>query len=285
MNALIYPNLTRERAFGITLNILEYLKSAGIGCLMLDDMAATFADHCSRFIPADQLPGSADVLIAVGGDGTMLRASRLAYAADIPVIGVNAGRLAYLMSLDEGETGLLKLLGSDSCSVTERIVLEVEVRDSDGNDVFSDICVNDVVIARGPEISLVDLDAYCGDRLINRYVADGLIVSSPTGSTAYNLAAGGPIVDPDVSAVILTAICPHSLMERPIIFDRRSVLKIINSASSNKVVRLSCDGGDSIPFGSGCAAKVKCASRRLKFLNVKDETFTDVLNKKMRFYN
>ena len=143
MKALIYPNLTRERAFGITLNILAYLKSAGIGCLMLDDMSAPFADHCSDFIPADQLTGSADVLIAVGGDGTMLRASRLAYTADIPVIGVNAGRLAYLMSLDEGETGLLKLLGSDSCSVTERIVLEVDVRDSDGNGIFSDICVND----------------------------------------------------------------------------------------------------------------------------------------------
>lgn len=285
MKALIFPNLTRERAFGVTLNILDSLKNAGISCLMLDDMAEPFAGRCSDFISAEELPGCADVLIAVGGDGTMLHASRLAYVADIPVIGVNAGRLAYLMSLDENETGLLSLLGSDSCVVTERMVLEVEAKNAAGAGIFSDICVNDVVIARGPDISLVNLDAYCGDRLINRYVADGLIIAAPTGSTAYNLSAGGPIVDPGVAAIILTAICPHSLMERSIIFDKRSELTIINSAPENKSVTLSCDGGDSIPFGSGCAAKVKCASRRLKFLNVRDETFTDVLNKKMRFYN
>ena len=282
MTVTIFPNLTRANAYGVALGMIESLARAGIGYNMLEDMRESFAGHCGEFISPDSLAESSDLLIAVGGDGTIIRASRMAYLADIPVLGVNAGNLAYLANLDGNETELLSRLASGDCAVTERSVLEVQAFDKDGAPGVSDICVNDVVFARGAEISLVTLDAFCGDRRVNRYVADGLIVATPTGSTAYNLAAGGPIVDPGVDAMLLTPICPHSLTERSILFDRESEIKIINTSDKRSQGRLCCDGGVSTEFGSGCAAIIKCASKKLKFLSVKDETFIDVLNKKMR---
>ena len=282
MTVTVFPNLTREHAHGVTLGIFDSLKRAGIGYNLFEDMRPVFGKSCGEYITPADLAQKSDLLIAVGGDGTVIRASRMAYFADIPVLGVNAGNLAYLSNLDGDETELLSRLGTDSCSVTERSVLEVQAFDKDGAPGVRDICVNDVVFARGAEISLISLDAFCGDRRVNRYVADGLIVATPTGSTAYNLAAGGPIVDPGVDAMLLTPICPHSLTERSILFDRGSEIRIVNSSADKPGGRLSCDGGVSTEFGAGCAAVIKCASKKLKFLSVTDETFIDVLNKKMR---
>ena len=241
-----------------------------------------FADEGYTFISENEIKKKTDVLIAVGGDGTMIRVAKLALPFNIPVLGVNAGKLAYLMGLEADELSLLRELVTKEYYIEERMVLRVDVYSDNNEIILSDFCINDAVFARGGEIRLSQFDVYSGNKFINRYFSDGLIVSTPTGSTAYNLAAGGPIVDPKVESIILSPICPHSLVERTVLFGRNTELTIENPREAGAVTLLSFDGKSSLKFEPGYKAVIKKADRKSKFIRLKDDTFMDILNKKMK---
>ena len=281
MKVVIIPNLTRENAYETTLKLCVMLKSLDItyGFLDQNNIGSVFPD--SRIISENELKSSADVLITIGGDGTMINAAQFALPLDIPILGINAGKLAYLMGLESDELDLLSKLLIEDYIIEERFVLQVDIFDSSDNHVLSDFCINEVVFARGAEIKQTTLDVYCDNRHINRYNSDGIIIATPTGSTAYNLSAGGPIIDPSIDSIILSLICPHSLVERTIIFNSESEFTIINPGNSSKTL-VSCDGRECVPFGKNYKAVVKKSDMKVKFLRLKDDTFVDTLHKKMK---
>ena len=282
MKVTIIPNLTREHAYETTKKICAELELLKIRYNFLCETPEVFADEVYTFIYENEIKKKTDVLIAVGGDGTMIRVAKLALPFNIPVLGVNAGKLAYLMGLEADELSLLRELVTKEYYIEERMVLRVNVYSDNNEIILSDFCINDAVFARGGEIRLSQFDVYSGNKFINRYFSDGLIVSTPTGSTAYNLAAGGPIVDPKVESIILSPICPHSLVERTVLFGRNTELTIENPREAGAVTLLSFDGKSSLKFEPGYKAVIKKADRKSKFIRLKDDTFMDILNKKMK---
>lgn len=275
MKVTIMPNLTRENAKEVTLNLCAALENLKIEYEFYGD----FSKYDVEFIGVSSIDPKTELIIAIGGDGTMMRAAKSALPLDIPVLGVNAGKLAYLMSIENDDMGLLDKLLTKNYVLEERFVLELAIYNNTGVEVFHDFCINDVVFARGTEIKMASFNFLCDERFVNRYTADGLIFSTPTGSTAYNLSAGGPIVDPRVDGIIMTPICPHSLEERTILFSSNSVLKVADPSGN---VLLSCDGGDSIVFSKNNTAVIKKADKKISLIRLKDDTFFDILNKKMK---
>lgn len=281
MNVIIMSNFTREHAYETTEKL----------CEMLEKIDAKYAFFCDGDLPEkfvecekiceDDIGFFTDIIIAVGGDGTMIRASLVALHNDVPVLGINAGNLAYLMGLEADDIPSLEKLAVNNFHLEERFVLQVDVYDDTDKLLMSDYCINEVVFARGAEIKLTELDLYCDNRFINRYNSDGLIISTPTGSTAYNLAAGGPIVDPRIESIILSPICPHSLVERTVIFSSESQFRIENAAGRAHTL-ISCDGRDSVEFGKNFKATIKKANKKVKFIQLKDDTFMDILHRKMK---
>ncbi len=280
MKVAIMPNLTREHAYETMLNLCKTLDNLNIEYYFLHDADLGISLPEERIIPLKMLKDM-DILIAIGGDGTMIRAAQIVLPLNIPILGINAGRLAYLVGLESDELQLLDKLLTGSYYIEERLVLEIEVYDGSNKYLFSDYCINEVVFARGAEIKLTSFDLYCDKRFINRYNADGLIVSTPTGSTAYNLAAGGPIVDPRIESIILSPICPHSLVERTVIFSSDSEFEIVNPGGTSHTL-LSCDGRDSFCFGEKYSARIKKSDMKVKFIRLKDDTFMEILHKKMK---
>ncbi len=280
MKVALMPNFTRETAYETTVKLCNALEKLEISYSFLN-VDSTFPEEFSdKIISTEELAEYADVLFAIGGDGTMIRAANLVLPYGIPVLGINAGNLAYLMDLETDEMRLLNKLITNQYYIEERFVLNVCVFNEMNELVHNEYCINDVVFARGAEIKLTSLDFYCDNRFINRYNSDGLIIATPSGSTAYNLAAGGPIVDPRIESIILTPICPHSLVERTVIFSADSEFHIVNPGKSD--ILLSCDGRDSFDFKAFYGAKIKKAEKKVKFIRLKDDTFMEILHKKMK---
>ncbi len=275
MKVTLMPNFTREHAYATTLKLCEILDNLSISY----SFCGSFKYFNVPFKGKINVDEDSELIIAIGGDGTMTRAAKLALSRDIPVLGVNAGSLAFLMGLDSDDLPLIENLITKEYRIEERLVIKITAFDKNNNSVFSDYCINDAVFARGAEIRLASFDLFCDDKFVNRYKADGLILSTPTGSTAYNLASGGPIVDPRVDSILMTPICPHSLVERTVLFSSTSVLTVKNPAGD---FLLSCDGGDSINFLNGYSAQIRKSEKKVRFIRLKDDTFMDILNKKMK---
>lgn len=278
MKVTLFPNLTKENAYNATLNLCSALNSFGIKYEFLGDFSA----YDVEFKSSSVLSADADVIIAIGGDGTMIRAAKAALPYDIPILGVNAGTLAFLAELENDEVTLLNNLRTGNYVIDERMLLDIDIYDNTDNIVYSDTCINDIVFARGAQLKISTYDFYCDDKFVSRYNSDGIIIATPTGSTAYNLSAGGPVVDPKLESILLTPICPHSFNQQTIIFNADSTLKIVNPADSNNPVFMSCDGNDSLSFGFGYSAEIKKSESKAKFIRLKGNSFTDILYNKMK---
>ena len=221
-----------------------------------------------------------DIAIAIGGDGTTMNVAKIAAFNNRPTLGINAGRLGFMSGLEKNELALLKNLVDGEYITDERIMVKAEIIKADGNsDVFH--CLNDAVITRGDLARLIDIKMTCEGREVTSVRADGMIVSTPTGSTAYNLAAGGPVVSPDNSCFIITPICPHSLANRSIVFssDKELTINVANDRNSN--VYLSVDGATSIPIDSETDIVISKSEYTAKLIKLKPDNFYEILNKKL----
>jgi NAD+ kinase len=212
---------------------------------------------------AEQLRAEADLLVAIGGDGTVLKAARMIEGTQIPLMGINLGGLGFLTATTlGGARDLLEKILRGDYRVEERLLLTVTLRRS-GRDLFTHVALNDVVVAMGSLCRLITLETYIDDEYLVTYNSDGLVVSSPTGSTAYSLSAGGPLVTPDTDAIIVAPICPHMLTNRPLIIPSNKRVRIVisprarNSALTlDGQVRETLQGGDEVIVG-GCSAKLR----------------------------
>ena len=239
-----------------------------------------------RTVDRDELPLACDLVIVLGGDGTLIgMADRIAESgADVPILGVNFGSLGFLteITLPELYPSLESVLGG-TAEIEERMMLRS--RTLRGGAVEADrLALNDVVITKGALSRIIDLEVAIGDRPVMRVRADGLIIASPTGSTAYNLAAGGPILHPEVDALLLTPIAPHMLTNRPVVVPASSEVRVRSAVNgSNEEVFVTIDGQSGHALQADDEICITRADRPLRLVRASTRTYFDVLRQKLKW--
>ncbi len=223
--------------------------------------------------PIEQIYTEAELVIVIGGDGSMLECARRTSKTGAAVLGINMGRIGYMSELELNELALLDKVFSGDYRIDERSMLEVKIVGEQGNNRFSGTALNEAVVANGVAARIIDVELYDGEEHICTYRADGLVVATPTGSTAYSLSAGGPIVDPRLSCLCVTPVCPHSLLARPIIFPDKSRLRIKNTCVREKVLHLTLDGRTTCEMYYGDVAIITKSETRARLIKVKDSSF------------
>lgn len=278
MKAYLLPNLTRREAFSVTERICRTLQSLGADCYLPDQLQREFDALAPAFLPQAEAIQTCDVVIAVGGDGSIIHAAKQAAANRKPVLGVNAGRLAFMAGLEENELDLLSRLIDGDYMLDRRLMLRCRILQGE-NELFSDICINDCLITNEEKQRMTTIDLSLDGSVFNSYLCDGVLVSTPTGSTAYALSAGGPIVDPQLESILLTPICPHSLVDRSLIFKPDAVI----SAASGEggVLCVSADGQEPIRLLPDCRVEISRADCTADFIRIKADNFIDILYKKL----
>ncbi len=239
--------------------------------------------HKSNFVylQGDELYKGSDMVTVFGGDGTILDAARYAAPFNVPILGFNFGRIGYMAELEISEIELLKTICDGNYSIDERSMLSVDVLNSQRKLRNSAFALNDAVLTNGAIARLVDFELYEGDMLLSQYRADGLILSTPTGSTAYSMAAGGSIVDPRLNAICVTPICPHSLTSRPILFSDSSVLEVKNVSRREKMIHLTVDGKVSFDLYYNDIVRISKSEMKTRLIRVKNSSFYTILRAKL----
>ena len=279
MNIGIIPNFTREKAFDVTKNTIAELEKLNIDYYFDINSKNDFTFDIEEFHFIDKIYEFVDVIIAIGGDGSFIHTAKETAVHKKPVLCINAGNLAFLAGLEGNELTLLEKLITGDFSTDKRMMLEVYIKDNNNNKLLG-YCLNDVAIARGNEIKLVDLDVFSNDRKINNYRADGVVISTPTGSTAYSWSAGGPVIDPDLQCIMLTPICTHSPLNRSLVFNENSVIRVKPANNAQKVC-LSTDGEKTIELSQNSEIIVSKSNYYAEFIRIKSDEFFDILNSKL----
>lgn len=279
MTVTVYPNLTRENGFEVSLAVIEELKNLGVRILMPSEFKSRFTDRGIEFYKDSDVLSECDFLVAIGGDGTIIHAAHYISEYDKPVLGINAGNLGFMAGLEKEELCLLRNLISGEYAVEERMMINARLYEGDEL-IYERNCLNDAVISRGGNMRLCDFEIKSETGKPFSYRADGIIVATPTGSTAYSLSAGGPVVDTSIESIILTPICPHSLFARSLIFNGSSELTLKVSCSEEGKSLFSCDGEAGIEFGKESRIVISKAEKSAKIIKIKADGFADILSKK-----
>ncbi len=275
----IVPNLTREKALDVTKNTINYLNELNIEYYFESQIKNDLPLDINDSLFIDNLYKNVDIVVAIGGDGSFIHTAKSAAIHKKPVLCINAGNLAFLAGLEGNELHLIEKLITGDFTKDRRLLLEVTLENND-NKQFVGYCVNDVVVARGNEIKLVDLDVLCNGRKINNYRADGVIISTPTGSTAYSWSAGGPVIDPELKCLMLTPICTHSPLNRSLVFNENEIITI-NSTRENQELSISTDGEKSISINDNSKIVISKSNYYAEFIRIKSDEFYDILNCKL----
>lgn len=275
----IIPNLTREKAVDVTENTIFELEKLNIEYYFDSTIISEFPIKINKSHFVEDIYKVVDVLIAIGGDGSFIHTAKQAAVHKKPVLCINAGNLAFLAGLEGNELNLIEKLISGDYTTDKRIMLNVFLSEA-GNKKLLGYCLNDVAVARGNGIKLIDLDVFCNDRKINNYRADGVVVSTPTGSTAYSWSAGGPVIDPDLQCIMLTPICTHSPLNRSLVFNDNSVIKI-RPVNNLQGACVSADGEDTIKLPNNSEILISKSDYYAEFIRIKSDEFFDILNCKL----
>lgn len=280
MKFYIIPNMTRENTFKVTTELLSEIKKINCTALMENCQQAYFGDdEIITYCASEDEIACADMVIAVGGDGTFINAAKKATLHHKPVLCINAGKLAYLACLERDELSLLSKVVEGDCVFERRMMLDVSIVDKNNEILYHSNCINDAVVSRSGSIRIMKLSASCNGTPLIEYLADGVIVCTPTGSTAYSLSAGGPIVDPCVESILLTPVCSHSVFSRSIVLGGTSVLELTHDNSGEAI--LSCDGQSAVNVPADSRVIVKKSENYVSFVKIKKDTFIQILNKKI----
>jgi NAD+ kinase len=263
------------------------------GCRPILDQesaAAANADKKWETAPLDALPALVDVMLAFGGDGTLLGVAGVVAnsSADVPVLGINLGRLGFLTEVGRDElTDALAAVLAGRTRVETRLMLTGRI-DRGDQAPLTHRALNDIVMTRGPLSRMIEIDVTVDGNFVCHVKADGLIIATATGSTAYNLSAGGPIVHPALDAILLTPIAPHTLTYRPIVLPATSSISLTPVADPHPAaadVVVTFDGQYGVPVERGHAIAIQLAPRRLQLLRTSDRTHFDMLREKLKWGN
>lgn len=236
------------------------------------------AKSCSK----KELAGKADLIVSLGGDGTLLNIAPLVERPDVPILGVNLGGLGFIteVAVDELEAVLAKTLDGDY-EVENRMTLEIRVKTRRGKTHRFRV-LNDAVIAKGARSRIIDLETYVGDDYLCTYRADGLIISTPTGSTAYALATGGPILEPTLGAIVLAPICPHTLTHRPIVVPSNAPIRVTLRSFSDTVI-LSPDGQKGMRLHNGDEVEARDYGMPVSLVKIPSRSYYEILRGKLKW--
>ena len=278
----IIPNLTRKNAAQVTRLICAKLDELGAAYSLPLSTENVFSDTKAEFLPEKELLGGCEAVITVGGDGTIIHSAKKAAVYSKPVLGINAGRLAFMAGLEIHELDLLEKLITGDYSMDRRMMLKTTA--ADGDSVQSGYSMNDSTVMRLSRLSRIsEINVDLDGRYFNRYLGDGLILSTPTGSTAYSLSAGGPVVDPKLECMILTPICSHSVFTRSLVLGDDAVLRIYSD--DDGPLSVSCDGDEPFTVSAQGSIAVEKADICASFIRLKNDSFVDILNRKMMKWN
>ncbi len=257
-------------------DLIRYFEKKDMACVLEEAAADKLGKKDG--VRRDEVPKKADLVIVLGGDGTLLSIAHVAAQEDVPVVGVNLGALGFLteVPLDEMYLTLDSYLGGDEEIVSRRRMLEAK---TEGKTYY---CLNDVVINKGALARMIQCAIWIDEKAISMTKADGLIISTPTGSTAYSLSAGGPIIQPHIPAIIIAPICPHTLSFRPMVISSESMVKI-QLLTGGEEVYLTIDGQRGNLMKKDDTVEVRCSELELRLISSPKRNFFDLLREKLRW--
>ena len=281
---ILTPNPYRDHEFQTVRAAMEILNQAGVEtrvCLPFEVDKGFELPKDIRFHRLDREIQNAELVICFGGDGTILHMAKTATRKNVPILGVNIGTLGFMAELESSELHMLAKLAKDEYSLDKRMMIDVVVQ-RDRDIIFHDIGLNDVVITKGAVARIAHLSVKCDGVQALQCGGDGVIVATPTGSTAYSLSAGGPIVEPEARNILITPICAHDVMRRCIVAsDKRTItVELVQNARRNAY--LSVDGGKSVRLNMGDLVTVKKSNLETKLIRLKDRSFYDVISTKFK---
>lgn len=276
---LVYANQYKDKKLLTAKRICDFLRLKG----QRVTVKAVGDDGEEEML--SEIPPDTDCIIVLGGDGTVLQAAREAKLRQVPMIGVNLGTLGYMTEIEPSglEEALERLLTGDYIQES-RMMLNGKACLSDGS-VREDWALNDITLSRSGSLQIIRFNIYVNGQFLNHYKADGMIVTTPTGSTGYNLSAGGPLVEPAAKLIMLTPICPHSLNQRSIILSPEDVIEIEIpecQEGRSQTVEVNFDGGHMIPLRTGDKIRIARSEKVTEFIKLNQVSFLEVLHRKMQ---
>ena len=283
-NVILTPNPYRDKNFNTVREAMQILKDAGIQprlCLPFEVDRNYDLPKDLRFSRLDRELPNADLVVCFGGDGTILHMAKAATRRGIPILGVNIGTMGFMAELESSEMEKMKLLATGDYTIDRRMMLDVMVQ-RDRDIIFHDICLNDVVVTKGAIARIVHLNVECDGVKAMECGGDGVIVATPTGSTAYSLSAGGPIVEPEARNIIVTPICAHMVGTRCIVTSEKRVITVGLTKNARRNAFLSVDGGKALRMNLGDVATIKKSHLTTKLVRLQDRSFFDVVSMKFK---
>jgi NAD+ kinase len=276
----IITKRNKPEALSLARDIVGWLSARGVKVLVEKEVAEQIGhpDHIDR----DGIPSRADLLIVLGGDGTLLSVARLSGVESIPVLGINLGGLGFLTEISKEETFpvLEKIIAGDF-ETEQRLMLKATIL-RQGEIIGESTVLNDIVINKGVLARIIDMETYIDGAYLTTFKADGLILATPTGSTAYSLAAGGPIVYPSLNSIIVNPICPHTITNRPLVVHDTATVKIILK-TANQNVHITLDGQVGMPLQGGDVVEAHKAPGHIQLIRSPYKTYFELLRTKLRW--
>ena len=284
MKISIVPNREKDVGLHYTSELLSIIKAFDSDVVLSDEFSSLSAlNGRIQFVPEEKVYQNVDFLIVLGGDGTIMRAARRAALKDIPLLGINLGRLGYLAELEKNELNMIESLIRGNYKIEERMMLDVRIEKEDGTVIELPPAFNDAVISTGYLPRIVEISLSCETLPMKKYRADGLIISTPSGSTAYSLAAGGPLIDPSMKAFCITPVSPQSLCDKPIIFPDHLplVFRVSPSRYADEHVLITIDGTECIELSPTDTVRVTRSPYVTRMVKIKNNNFFNILHNKM----
>ncbi|UMZ73943.1 NAD(+)/NADH kinase [Natranaerofaba carboxydovora] len=275
----LIPNMKKEKALEITRELYEKFFKHNLEIYLTCEAAKAIGNEKAGAKP-DVIAEHAELLIVLGGDGTLLKVARDYAKYDIPILGINVGKVGFLTEIEIGEVnGYIDDIVKDNFEIKERVMLETSVV-RNNNKLCKFIALNDIVISKGPFSKLIELETYINDSYLEKYPGDGLIVATSTGSTGYSLSAGGPVINPDLDAILVTPICPHILHGRSVVVSPKEKIDVKVNTNYAHVV-LTIDGQQGFTLQDGDEVIIRNSEHVTKLVKFNKRSFCDVLNHKL----
>lgn len=279
---LIYANRYKDRNLATAQRVCDFLRQKGRRAVLKAVGGHAGTKDASE--PED-IPEDTDCVIVLGGDGTVLEAARGMRGRSIPMIGVNMGTLGYLTEIEPSalEESLERLIAGDYVRES-RMMLQGRITFPDGS-IKKDWALNDIIISRRGPLQIIKFNIYVNGQFLNNYSADGMIVTTPTGSTGYNLSAGGPLIEPGARLIMMTPVCPHSLNQRSLVLSPEDIIEIEIPRSRDggeQTVDVNFDGSHAVPLGTGDRLCVTRSEKVTEFIRLNQVSFLEVLHRKMQ---
>ena len=276
----VFANLNNNETKAIAGEVLDVLKDTDCRIYFDKKYYDVISNENCEFLSSAELMQVCDIAIVIGGDGTTMKIAKKAAILGKPTLGINGGRLGFLSGIERNELNLLKDVIEGKYQLEERMMLKAEIIENE-KAVKTFHCLNDAIFSRGDFARLIDIKVTSNGRELLDTRADGVIVSTPTGSTAYSLAAGGPVLSPDLNCFEVTSICPHSLMDRSIVVssDNQLTVETISDVSNNAI--LTCDGEPPVDISANTSVIISLSPYRARLVKIKPDNFYEVMKKKL----